>query len=125
MIYDDEELIFDLDECEDSPAELDYAHAIEDQALTPVELDYIRLWEERQTTIWMAKNGEEIALVDLTNAHLRNIIFYLNKRFGQIKQGRDNSDMNCSTIMDNTPNDFWPIYDYLRKEANRRKLTWI
>jgi hypothetical protein len=70
---------------------------------------------EPEIPIWTTATGLKYKITDMTDDHLRNTIFYLNKRFGQLSHD----------IMMNTPAEKWPIYDDMRREADRRKLGWM
>jgi hypothetical protein len=76
------------------------------------------------TQIWTTFEGKQIRIVDLTDDHLRNIIFFLNKQlgasYGLISDGR-----GAPAHMGHTPDERWPIYDVLRREATHRNLSWI
>jgi hypothetical protein len=52
---------------------------------------------------------------DMTDGHLRNAIFYLNKRCGELR----------GTAYQETPDMIWVEYDHLRREADKRKLSWM
>jgi hypothetical protein len=90
---------------------------------------------EEATQIWTTFDGREIRICDLDDDHLRNIIFYHNKRYGDLKRGglisRTRSDRIAEASVQ--PIDYlkgdiaalWPIYDVLRREANRRRLPWM
>lgn len=110
-----------------SDNEEEFVHDVYDVLLTPGEIEYV---EKFHQTTWITNDGQVIPIVELQDRHLRNIIFYLNKRFGQLQE-RDAKleiplyETSCSVIMGNTPLDRWPIYADLCKEADRRNLKWV
>jgi hypothetical protein len=69
---------------------------------------------EYNIQLWTMMTGEQVRVVDMTDAHLRNTIFYMNKRFGQL----------TSHIMHNGPSERWPIFESMCQEADRRGLKW-
>jgi hypothetical protein len=86
---------------------------------------------ESNTKIWTTRDGRQVRIVDMTDDHLRNTIFYLNRRNGEL-MGEFGFDEHpyygfpVGIIRRYSPNptDRWPIYADLLREAERRKLTW-
>jgi hypothetical protein len=87
--------------------------------------------------VWTTKDGRKVMIKDMDDAHLRNTIFYLNKRYGAYwdgpMPGPCDGDPNVEVapaaldpgVLLGGPHVYWPIYDALRREAQRRQLAWI
>lgn len=75
-----------------------------------------RLPPDESMQIWTTMEGVEVRICDMTDDHLRNCIFYLNKVYGLHYPSR---------IYGHTPAEVNPIYDVMRREAQRRHLSWI
>lgn len=77
--------------------------------------------------VWTTIDGRRIRIVDMTDDHLRNCIFYLNKQFGR-EWGPWIHTYQPDIVqfyLKGNPADEWPIYDVMRREAQRRNLSWI
>jgi hypothetical protein len=70
---------------------------------------------ESQVPTWTTEDKRVIPVTEMDSDHLRNAIFYLNKRFGQLSEYYPGQ----------TISEVWPIYDDLRREANKRNLSWM
>jgi len=67
---------------------------------------------------WQPEGGQKTKLKDLADSHLRNIIFYLQRRAGH------NSDLTHAKYLTvNTLSDE-PIWKAVLAEADYRKLSW-
>jgi hypothetical protein len=72
-------------------------------------------WEDpTRNLVWTTAEGDRVCVGDMSDAHLRNCIFYLNKRYGYL---------NPYSIMGGSPAEITPMYDAMRREATRRKLS--
>ena len=73
---------------------------------------------------WTPSGGSPIMLKDLTDDHLRNLIFFFNREYGYnyaLTPGSSSGGMlNRNEVMPSRRD----IYLYMRKEADYRKLSW-
>ncbi len=72
---------------------------------------------EEAYQLWTMRNGEQVRICDMTHEHLRHAILYQNKNLGAI----------CPEHHGITPSQFYtlfPLYDVMRREADRRHLSW-
>lgn len=74
-------------------------------------------------TMWGTADGIKKPLYALTDSHLRNIIFYLNRETGYVLKRDDYTPAEIIGY-----NGVWdkrkPIYELLLMEAEFRKLSW-
>jgi hypothetical protein len=70
--------------------------------------------------IWTTLTGQQLRLVDMTDDHLRNTIFYIQRRAMQL----DMQDWSMASSLGLDPGKKFPIYYNMLHEANRRNLTW-
>lgn len=84
--------------------------------------------------VWTTQEGVGVRVCDMTDEHLRNCIFYLNKQYGALWDKHNNlvrvghfvrAANATDTYLRGTPGDIWPIYDAMRREADRRRLRWF
>jgi hypothetical protein len=95
----------------------------------PVKLFAAPVENESNKKVWVTRDGRSIRIVDMTDDHLRNTIFFLNRRTGQVSGGgipfmHINKQGQVIGLGETTPALLWPIYDDLIREADRRKLSW-
>jgi len=84
--------------------------------------------------LWTTADGERIKIRDMTDSHLMNAIRYLDRKLDEAKRETPfpvfQGDMaefcaerDWEHLQETTdPADFWPIYEDLVEEAERRKL---
>lgn len=70
--------------------------------------------------IWTTLSNEKFKIVDMTDNHLRNTIFYLQRRAMQL----DMQDWSKSPSLGVDPGKRFPIFYNMLHEANRRNLKW-
>lgn len=78
--------------------------------------------------VWTTYKGRQVRVEDMTDDHLRNTIFFLQRRLG-FRIGRyvgkyGPSNKNLKELLHHTPEPV-DVYNALRMEANRRGLPWI
>lgn len=73
--------------------------------------------------MWTTLNGTGITIANMTNAHLRNCIFYLHRQRVLIECNRKNS--MYINVVDMNPRDTSTAYDIMLQEADRRGLPWV
>lgn len=72
--------------------------------------------------IWTTLTGMRLRLVDMSDDHLRNTIFYLQRRAMQIDcQEKEFFGANSLGL---DPGKRFPIFYNMLHEANRRNLKW-
>jgi hypothetical protein len=65
--------------------------------------------------VWTTEDGRPVKIKDMADEHLRNCIHYQNRAFGAI-HGR--FYQHCAS-------EEFPLYNAMRREASRRRLSWI
>jgi hypothetical protein len=66
--------------------------------------------------VWTTAVGRQVAIGDMSDDHLRNTIHFLNRWHG-VKTGRFYRTDASET--------FPELYDAMRREATRRRLSWL
>lgn len=76
--------------------------------------------------VWTTREGREVRLRDMTDDHLRNTIFYLVRRNGQLDSWYryKNGSLDSIQTVVTYPERRWPIYASLIREAEHRRLSW-
>jgi hypothetical protein len=70
--------------------------------------------------IWTTRDGQPIRICDMSDDHLRNSIIYIAKRHGYHA-----GLLYTHEYLSQSPQDTCHFYDIMRREADRRHLTWI
>lgn len=95
---------------------------------TPVEVPSEPKSEPKEDFSWRDKQwhdgyGNLILVRDLTDEHLRNIIYYLHRETGWL-QGNNRVSSSEMMVTHNVRVDRRDAFELMTKEANFRKLSW-
>lgn len=84
--------------------------------------------------MWTCKDGRKVRVKDMDDKHLENTIKFLRRQHQEIVFGTSYPSFNgemaqyyaeqeFDRLCESRPEDFWPIYEDMMQEADKRHLA--